>query len=172
MTTNYTDEKVFTDEIHLYTSEVLMLFAGKKITSATPCSALIDRKSKKRDGIVIAVEGVNKPDGTPLKVGFISWEIGIPMVQHYLSEDKAVPMPTQSLLSNATLNAKLVCNGDKTTYYQSICDAIVGKISGYHLSTGKNTVTKKLYPAYTWIVVDSADKAIVDITKEEKKEAE
>lgn len=168
MTTNFNESaNTFSGEIHLYSSDVLQLFAGKKITSATPCSELTARNNKKYPGIVVTVEGV------ALKVGFLPWEVRCLSVQHYPKDNEPTTIAVDSLLSKAVMDSLLACNGNVETYYKGVCDKIVGKISGYHLSTGLNSQTKKTYGNYTWIVVDDASKAIVDITKvkEEKKEA-
>ena len=167
MTTNYNEgANTFTGEVRLYSSEILQLFAGKKIISATPCSEIIDKNGKKRSGIVVGVQD------TALKVGFLPWEIRCFSVQHYVTDNQPVPASVESKLKDAVMSALLSCNGSEEAYYKAICDAIVGKYSGYHQSTGKNSKTNKTYTCLTWIVVDSPDKAIVDITPkvEEKKE--
>lgn len=168
MTTNFDENaKAFTGEIRLFSSEILQLFAGKKIVSATPCSDLTARNGKKYSGIVVSVEGID------LKVGFLPWEVRCLSVQHYPKDNVSTSVPVDSLLKDAVMKALLSCNGSEEAYYKAICDAIVGKVSGYHLSTGLNSKTNKTYPQFTWIVVADANKAIVDITpKEEKKEAE
>ena len=168
MTTNFNESAAtFTGDVKLYSSEILQMFAGKKITSATPCSELTARNNKKYPGIVVGV------DGMPFKVGFLPWEIRTFSVQHYVKDNEPVPAPVDSLLKDAVMAALLSCNGSEEAYYKAICDAIVGKYSGYHQSTGKNSKTGKTYTCLTWIVVDSKDEAIVDITSkvETKKEA-
>lgn len=166
MTTNYNaSANTFSGEIHLYSSEILQLFAGKKITSATPCSELTARNNKKYSGIIVGVDGVS------VKVGFLPWEIRCFSVQHYVKENQPIPASVDSKLKDAVMSALTSCDGNEEAYYKAICTAIVGKYSGYHQSTGKNSKTGKTYTNLTWIVVDSADKAIIDITKsEEKKE--
>ena len=167
MTTDFTEgANTFTNDIRLYSSEILQLFAGKKIISATPCSEIKDKNGKKRSGIIVQVQDV------PLKVGFLPWEIRCFSVQHYVTENQPVPAPVDSLLKDAVMSALLSCNGSEEAYYKAISEKIVGKISGYHQSTGKNSKTNKPYTCLTWIVVDSPDKAIVDITPKvaEKKE--
>ena len=166
MTTNFNESaNTFPGEIKLYSSEILQLFAGKKIVSATPCSELTARNGKKYPGIIVQVEGI------ALKVGFLPWEIRCLSVQHYPTDTSSVPVTIDSLLQKTVLGSALTCGGVEATYYKTIADALVGKISGYHRSVGLNSKTKKTYENLTWIVVESADKAIVDITKvEEKKE--
>ena len=168
MTTNYNESaNTFTGDVKLYSSEILQLFAGKKIVSATPCSELTARNNKKYPGIIVSVDGVS------LKVGFLPWEIRCFSVQHYVTDNQPVPAPVDSLLKDAVMSALLSCNGNEEAYYKAICTAIVGKFSGYHQSVGKNSKTGKTYTCLTWIVVDDASKAIVDITPkvETKKEA-
>ena len=168
MTTNYNESaNTFTGDVKLYSSEILQLFAGKKIVSATPCSELTARNNKKYPGIIVSVDGVS------LKVGFLPWEIRCFSVQHYVTDNQPVPAPVDSLLKDAVMSALTSCNGNEEAYYKAICTAIVGKFSGYHQSVGKNSKTGKTYTCLTWIVVDDASKAIVDITPkvETKKEA-
>ena len=170
MTTNFNETaQEFKGEVKLYSSEIMQMFAGKTITSATPCSDLTARNNKKYSGIIVGVDGV------PFKVGFLPWEIRTFTVQHYVKENQPIPASVDSKLKDAVMAALLSCNGSEEAYYKAICDAIVGKVSGYHQSTGKNSKTGKTYTCLTWIVVDSKDEAIVDITSkievEEKKEA-
>lgn len=168
MTTNFNESaNTFTGDVKLYSSDVLQLFAGKKITSATPCSELTARNNKKYPGIIVGVDGV------PFKVGFLPWEVRCFSVQHYVTDNQPVPASVDSKLKEAVMSALTSCNGNEEAYYKAICTALVGKYSGYHQSTGKNSKTNKTYTCLTWIVVDSADKAIVDITPkvETKKEA-
>jgi hypothetical protein len=166
MTTNYNESaNTFTGDVKLYSSEILQLFAGKKIVSATPCSELTAKNGKKYPGIIVQVEDI------ALKVGFLPWEIRTFTVQHYVAENQPIPAPVDSPLKDAVMSALLSCKGNEEAYYKAICNSIEGKYSGYHQSTGKNAKTGKTYTNLTWIVVESADKAIVDITKvEEKKE--
>lgn len=170
MTTNFdaNSEKAFTGEIHLYSAEILQLFAGKKIVSAKPHPQLKARSGKEYPGIVVKVEGID------LEVGFLPWEIRCLSVQHYPTDTSSTTVAVDSLLSKAVLDSLLTCKGKEEDYYKGICDRIVGKISGFHLSTGLNSKTKKTYANHTWIVVDKAEDAIVDITPkvETKKEAE
>lgn len=159
MTTEFgvNDSNNFKNDLHLYTSEILALMAGKRITGATPHSNLKAKNGKEYPGIVVDVEGIN------FKVGFPSWDIRNFTIRNFVKKDVSVSVKMDDVLHTEAFKALVGCGGNEEKFLKDTCSAIVGKLSGVHLS---NAQTQKgaSYTASTWIVVDDADKAIVDIT--------
>jgi hypothetical protein len=159
MTTDFgvNDSNNFKNDLRLYTSEILALMAGKKIVSAVPHSNLKAKNGKEYPGIVVDVEGLN------FKVGFPSWDIRNFTIRHFTKKDVSVSVKMEDVLHTEAFKALVGCGGNEEKFLKDTCSAIIGKICGVHLS---NAQTQKgaAYTASTWIVVDDADKAIVDIT--------
>lgn len=164
MTTDFgtNNSSNFKSDLRLYSSEILALMAGKKIVSATPHSNLKAKNGKEYPGIVVEVEGIG------FKVGFPSWDIRNFTIRHFTKKDVSVSVKLDDVLHTAAFKALVSCGGSEEKFYKDTCTAIVGKISGVHLSNAQ-TQKGSAYTASTWIVVDDADKAIVDITSEKKE---
>lgn len=158
MTTDFgQNSNAFKNDLRLYSSEILALMAGKKIVSAVPHANLKAKNGKEYPGIVVDVEGLN------FKVGFPSWDIRNFTIRHFTKKDVSVSVKLDDVLHTEAFKALVGCGGNEEKFLKDTCSAIIGKICGVHLS---NAQTQKgaAYTASTWIVVDDADKAIVDIT--------